>query len=247
MDSRNRTSEYEFTIVIPVFNEEGNISRLADVFGKFLPECSRKACVLFVNDGSKDSSLEKIRKACSLTPDFYYISFTGNRGLTAAMKAGFDYAQSPLVGYIDADLQTAPEDFNLLLEDIDSYSMVMGIRANRKDSFFKNLQSKIANGWRRMMTHDGALDTGCPLKVLHTDVAKKLPLFKGLHRFLPALVLLQEGGNYKQVPVRHFPRTAGQSKFHLWNRLWGPFMDCFAYRWMKKRYLNYTVGEDNLS
>ena len=247
MDSKNRTSEYEFTIVVPVYNEEGNIQRLSEAFGSYLPSCPRKACVLFVNDGSKDSSLDGIRRICSENPDFFYISFTRNRGLTAAMKAGFDYTQSPLVGYIDADLQTTPEDYDLLLEDIDSYSMVIGIRANRKDSFFKNLQSKIANGWRRMMTGDGAIDTGCPLKVLHTDVAKRLPLFKGLHRFLPALVLLQEGGCYKQVPVRHFPRTAGQSKFHLWNRLWGPFMDCFAYRWMKKRYLNYTVGEDNIS
>ena len=73
--------------------------------------------------------------------------------------------------------------------------MVTGIRASRKDSAFKRIQSGIANGFRRMMTHDGALDTGCPLKVLHTDCAKRLPLFKGMHRFIPALVLLQGGGN----------------------------------------------------
>ena len=97
-----------------------------------------------------------------------------------------------------------------------------------------------------VMTHDGATDTGCPLKVLHTDAAKRLPLFKGMHRFLPALILLQDGGCYKQVPVRHFPRTAGKSKFHLWNRLAGPFADCFAYRWMKPRYINYKVGETDL-
>ena len=64
---------------------------------------------------------------------------------------------------------------------------------------------------------------------------------------LPALVLLQEGGSYEQVPVRHFPRTAGKSKYHLWNRLIGPFNDCFAYRWMKPRYINYKVGDDNIS
>ena len=170
-----------------------------------------------------------------------------NAGLSAAIKAGIDYAESEYVGYIDADLQTAPEDFNLLLEDIASYTMVTGVRAERKDSVFKLVQSRIANGFRRMMTHDGATDTGCPLKVLHTDAAKRIPMFKGMHRFLPALVLLQDGGCYKQVPVRHFPRTAGKSKFHLWNRLWGPFADCFAYRWMKPRYINYTVGESDLA
>lgn len=152
---------------------------------------------------------------------------------------------SDYVGYMDADLQTDPEDFNLLLKDIANYEMVTGIRANRKDSFFKNLQSKIANGYRRMMTNDGVADTGCPLKVMHTDAAKKMPLFNGMHRFMPALILLQNG-KVKQIPVRHYPRMAGKSKYHLWNRLTGPFIDCFAYRWMKGRYINYAVDDSNL-
>ena len=242
----NRTIEYNLTIIVPIFNEEDNMKRLGERLSAFLPECSRKACVLFVDDGSKDGSLKGIKEICSRHQDFFYISFEKNAGLSAALKAGFEYAESKLVGYIDADLQTAPEDFNLLLEDIDNYSMVTGIRSGRKDSWFKNTQSKIANGFRRMMTHDGALDTGCPLKVLHTDVAKRIPMFKGMHRFFPALVLLQDGGSYKQVSVRHFPRIAGKSKYHLWNRLWGPFADCFAYRWMKPRYCNFKVTENNL-
>ncbi|MDD4759320.1 MAG: dolichol-phosphate mannosyltransferase, partial [Bacteroidaceae bacterium] len=149
------------------------------------------------------------------------------------------------VGYIDADLQTNPEDFNLLLEPIKDFELVMGIRANRKDTAFKKLQSKIANGFRRMMTHDGVQDTGCPLKVMHTDYAKRVPFFTGMHRFLPALFLLQDA-RIKQIPVRHYPRTAGQSKYNLWNRLVAPFIDCFAYRWMKKRYINYHISENNI-
>lgn len=121
----------------------------------------------------------------------------------------------------------------------------MGIRAKRKDTIFKKLQSKIANGFRRMMTNDGVQDTGCPLKVIRTDYAKRIPFFTGLHRFLPAMILLQEG-TFVQVPVRHYPRVAGVSKYHLWNRLISPFVDCFAYRWMRKRYINYTVAENNL-
>ena len=121
---------------------------------------------------------------------------------------------------------------------------LMGRSATGKDTIFKKLQSKIANGFRRMMTHDGVQDTGCPLKVMHTDYARRVPFFTGMHRFLPALIQLQEG-RVKQVPVRHFPRTAGVSKYHLWNRLVSPFMDCFAYRWMKKRYINYSVSDDN--
>lgn len=242
----NRTASFRFTIIVPLYNEKENLPALEERLGAWLPQCRVSACVLFVNDGSTDGSLALLQEICARHDDFFYISFVRNAGLSAALKAGIDYACSDLVGYMDADLQTAPEDFNLLLEDIDKYSMVTGVRANRKDSGFKKLQSRIANGWRRMMTHDGAVDTGCPLKVLHTDVAKKLPLFKGMHRFIPALVLLQDGGCYKQVPVRHFPRTAGESKFHLWNRLAGPFMDCFAYRWMRPRYINYKVGESNV-
>ena len=96
------------------------------------------------------------------------------------------------------------------------------------------------------MTHDDAIDTGCPLKVMQTAFAKRLPLFTGMHRFLPALILLQDGGSYKQCPVHHFPRTAGKSKYHLWNRLIGPLRDCFAYRWMKKRYINYQIADSNV-
>ncbi len=241
----NHSTDYRFTIIVPVYNEEENMDALARRLDEYLPEALYKACVLFVNDGSKDRSKERIQEICHARADFFYIDLARNSGLSAAIKAGIDYTESRYVGYMDADLQTTPEDFNLLLEHITDYELVMGIRANRKDSFFKKLQSKIANGFRRMMTHDGVEDTGCPLKVLHTDYAKRVPFFTGMHRFLPALILLQEG-RVKQVPVRHFPRTAGVSKYHLWNRLVSPFLDCFAYRWMKKRYINYQVSDTNL-
>lgn len=242
----NKTRNYRFTIVVPIYNEEDNIYSLEEKLDKFLPKALVSACVLFVNDGSKDASLERVKEICDRNKDFYYLSLHKNSGLSAAMKAGIDAAESEYVGYMDADLQTTPEDFNLLLADISNYELVMGIRANRKDSFFKNFQSKIANGFRRLMTNDGVQDTGCPLKVLHTDYAKRIPFFTGMHRFLPALILLQDG-KIKQVPVRHFPRVAGQSKYHLWNRLVSPFLDCFAYRWMKKRYINYQVADNNLT
>lgn len=241
----NATANYDFTIIVPVYNEEDNAEALEKRLSAYLKSAARRACVLFVNDGSKDSSGQKIAEICARQPDMFYISFARNCGLSAALKAGFDASESPLTGYIDADLQTAPEEFNLLLTYADDYELVTGIRANRKDSGFKRLQSKIANSFRRFMTGDDAVDTGCPLKILHTDVARRIPMFTGMHRFLPALVGLQNG-KVKQVPVNHYPRTAGQSKFSLRNRLVGPTLDCFAFRWMRPRWYNYKIESTDL-
>lgn len=241
----NKTCNYELAIIVPVYNEEDNMSKLEELLSVYLTKAIRSTCVLFVNDCSTDGSFDKIKDVCRRHTSFFYISFEKNGGLSAALKAGIDNTDSRFVGYMDADIQTVPDDFNLLLADIDQYELVMGIRANRKDKWGKRIQSKIANGFRRMMTHDGVQDTGCPLKVMHTDYAKRIPFFTGMHRFLPALILLQNG-RVKQVPVRHFPRTAGVSKYHLWNRLVAPFVDCFAYRWMKKRYINYQVAESDV-
>lgn len=241
----NKTSNYLFTIVVPVFNEEGNILRLENELTHFLEIAKIPSCVLFVNDGSKDKSGELIKESCKRNSNLFFIELTRNGGLSAALKAGIDYTQSKYIGYIDADLQTSPEDFNLLLEYIIDYQLVMGIRSGRKDSFVKNISSRIANGFRRFMTHDGVEDTGCPLKILHTEYAKRIPFFTGMHRFLPALIQLQNG-RVRQIPVRHFKRMAGKSKYNLTNRLIGPLKDCFVYRWMKKRYINYEISENNL-
>lgn len=241
----NQTARYQFTILIPVYNEEDNMDALEQRLAVFLPCSAYQACVLFINDGSTDESLERIRQICRREKDFFYLSLKKNAGLSAALKAGIDWVESEYVGYMDADLQTDPEDFNRLFSYLRDYELVTGIRANRKDSSFKKFQSRIANGLRRALTHDGIQDTGCPLKVLHTRCAKRIPFFTGMHRFLPALVLLQEG-TVKQVPVGHYPRVAGQSKFHLGNRLVSPFVDCLAYRWMKKRYINYQVESENI-
>ncbi len=242
----NQTREFTLTIIVPVYNEEDNLDRVETTLAAFLPKASVKSCVLFVNDGSKDGSLRKIEEICRRHDDFFYISSDENHGLSTAIKAGIDTIESKLTGYIDADLQTDPEDFNLLLQYADDYQLVAGIRAQRKDTAFKRLQSKIANGFRRRMTGDCATDTGCPLKVMWTAYAKRLPFFDGMHRFLAALMTLEDG-KYKEMPVRCYPRIAGTSKYHLWNRLKGPFVDCFAFRWMKKRYIRYHIDNDNLS
>lgn len=239
-------ADYKMTIIVPVFNESDNIERLASTFLDYFKQSKTKSKVLFIDDGSTDDSFAKIEAVCQNNLDFSYLKFKTNCGLSSAIKAGIDYISTPLIGYIDADLQTSPSDFEKLLADINNYSAVIGFRGNRKDTFSKNIQSKIANSIRRLLINDGIIDTGCPLKVIHTHVAKKLPFFDGMHRFIPALIKLQ-GGTVKQINVRHFERLAGKSKFRFFNRSIKPLQDSFAYRWMRSRYINYIVEKTNIS
>lgn len=228
----------EFTIIIPVFNEEENLLQVEESLRNYIPIALKKPCILFVNDGSTDQSETVIKKICSRNSDFYYISLITNHGLSTALKAGFDWVTTPLLGYIDSDLQTRPEDFNILLQHIDRYDLVTGIRKGRKDGIIKNISSKIGNAIRRVFTSDGMADTGCPLKVIKTEYAQRIPMFKGMHRFLPAMILLQKGTIF-QIPVSHFPRKGGKTKFGITNRVFGPLSACFAYLWMKRNYIHF--------
>jgi glycosyltransferase involved in cell wall biosynthesis len=242
----NATAAYRFTIVVPVFNERDNLPELEKRLSAYLEKTVvRPACVLFVDDGSTDGGNRLLEEICRRNKAFYCLRFTANYGLSAALKAGFDHCESPLVGYIDSDLQTDPEDFDLLLPHAEEHAMVMGIRTKRKDRFSKRLISIIANSSRRRIVHDTARDTGCPLKVLQTSYARQLPCLDGMHRFLPSLIS-NLGGDYLQIPVHHHPRTAGQSKFNLKNRFWGPIRDAFGYRWYQRRRVEYTIENSQL-
>jgi dolichol-phosphate mannosyltransferase len=238
--------KYDFTIIIPVFNESGNLERVENECKLFLSSCLLRSSILFVNDGSTDNSQALIESICKRNDHFHFIEFEKNFGLSAAIKAGIDHVDAALTGYMDADLQTSPEDFHILLKELGDHAMVTGVRTRRNDSFVKNASSLIANKIRRFFTRDGMEDTGCPLKIIRTNFARRVPMFNGLHRFLPAMILLQKG-TVRQVSVRHFPRIAGKSNFGLANRLVGPLMDCFAYLWMKKKYINYSVKKSRVT
>ncbi len=235
-------SSSKLTIVVPVYNEQGSLLRLKTETDKFLASNTISASVLFVNDGSTDASLDLIKKVCQSDDRYTYISLDRNHGLSTAIKAGIDHTHSKWIGYLDADLQTSPSDFSLLLPYIHQYDLVLGHRHNRKDKFIKKVSSLIANSFRRRVLVDGVKDTGCPLKILKTAMARKIPFFTGMHRFIPALIQIQ-GGTVKEIPVRHFPRLEGQPKYHLGNRIIKPFMDTLAVYWIKKRNISYHIIE----
>ena len=228
------------TIIVPLYNEEGNLRLLATELTNYINQTSYKAKVLFVNDGSSDNSTRILEEICNEFPSFQYIHLKKNCGLSTALKAGIDQVDTKYSGYIDADLQTSPFDFDLLMDLANGADLVTGIREKRKDGIFKLISSRIANAIRQAVTHDGVSDTGCPLKIFRTDTVRQIPFFDGMHRFLPALIKLQ-GGIVKQVPVRHFERMAGKSKYHLFNRLVGPTTDLIAFAWMRKRYIRYEI------
>lgn len=230
------------TIIVPIYNEEDNIEQLKKEMDRFFESSAKqmKASVLFVNDGSTDRSQQMIERLCHESEQYAFIELDQNRGLSTAIKAGISEIKTELIGYIDADLQTHPIDFLKLLPYSEDYELVSGIRLKRNDGLVKVISSKIANWFRRLMINDGIQDTGCPLKIIHKSSADAIPFFDGMHRFIPALIQLQNG-KIKQVPIPHYERYAGTSKYHLFNRLRKPFVDTFAYNWMKSRYIRYQI------
>lgn len=233
---------YQFTILVPIFNEEDAIERLVSKLSEYLEIASRKTNVILIDDGSTDNSRTLIKNYCKGKENFEYILFKNNSGKGGALKAGFEATTAPVLGYIDADLQTYPEDFELLLPHIEEFQLVTGRRITRQDSIVKRFSSRFGNTVRQIFTKDGMNDTGCPLKIIQTSYAKNIPLFAGLQRFLPAMILLQDG-KIKEIPIKHYPRIEGESKYGFSNRFMGPLMDCFAYVWMKKTYIKYEIAE----
>jgi len=239
------SSNDKVTIIVPVFNEEESLPRVKAEADKLLQSSPVGIRFLFVDDKSGDGSLDLMKRFAQEDPShFSYISLKKNSGLSTAMKAGIDCVETPYAGYIDSDLQTSPQDFLVFFEFMEQYTMINGIRQKRSDTIVKKMSSKIANGFRRVMINDGIEDTCCPLKIMETKTARTIPFFKGMHRFIPALVQLQ-GGTVRQVPVQHFPRMEGTAKYHLWNRLVGPFMDTLAFVWMRKRNIRYEIRESS--
>ena len=131
-------------------------------------------------------------------------------------------------------------DFLKLLPHCGAYDLVNGVRTNRKDGWVKRISSKIANAIRHRMLHDGMTDTCCPLKIGRTCVLQSIPFFNGAHRFIPALVQMK-GGRVLQTPVSHYPRVAGEAKYHLRNRLLGPLLGLLVVAWLQRHPVHYQV------
>jgi len=226
------------SVIAPVYNEEENIKR----FIKKVEDAVRKDFVsyeiILINDGSTDKSREILDKEASQNAHVKVFHFTRNNGQTAALAAGFEKSSGDIVVTMDSDLQTDPEDIYTLLPYLKNYDMVNGKRASREDGIKKKISSLVGNGVRNLITGDNIKDTGCPLKLFNKEVAKSYVLFEGMHRFLPTLAKLR-GFRVIEVPVRHYDREFGVSKYGVFNRLFKGLKDAFAVKWMKNRILKY--------
>ena len=234
----------ELSLVIPAYNERDNLAPLLMEIGVALAGHAYE--VIVVDDGSSDGTLAALKSLRPHHPQLHIIAFERNAGQTAAFAAGFRAARAPVVVTMDADLQNDPADIPRLLETMNSTgaTAVAGYRASRRDTAWKRLQSRIANGVRNRLNGEVIRDTGCSLKAFRTEAVQSLPLFAGMHRFLPTLIKMQ-GGTVSEVPVGHRPRRHGATKYGMWNRVWRSLVDAFAVRWMQSRALRYHVREEN--
>ncbi len=235
----------ELSLVVPVYNERESLSLLVEEIGRALSERSYE--IVAVDDGSTDGSLETLKVLKRDHAELHIVAFAANAGQTAALAAGFQAARGLTIVTLDADLQNDPADIPALLAELErsGATAVVGYRVGRRDSEWKRLQSRIANGVRNWLNGETIRDTGCSLKAFRADAVRALPLFTGMHRFLPTLIKLH-GGTVAEVPVRHWPRRFGRTKYGMWNRVFRSFADALAVRWMQRRALRYRVTEELL-
>jgi glycosyltransferase involved in cell wall biosynthesis len=159
-----------------------------------------------------------------------------NCGESAAEATGFAHARGEWIITIDADQQNDPADIPSLLEASKNVDAVCGVRTKREDDFVKRISSRIANGFRNWVTGDVIADAGCTFRALRKEALREIPVFNGMHRFLPTLLRLQ-GFTVIEIPVNHRPRTRGESKYGIGNRMFRGLIDCFAIHWWRKRCL----------
>lgn len=233
------------SVIVPVFNEEGNLLPLLGEVSRVLDPLDTSYEVLFVDDGSQDSSLEVMKELSLLNSSVRALALARHSGQSAALSAGFKAARGDVVVTLDADLQNDPRDILLLLSQLDTYDVVVGWRATRQDVFSKRLASRIGNFVRNCALHEDIRDTGCPLKAFKRAALANLPSFDGMHRFLPSLCSVR-GFSVTQVPVAHRPRRSGKTKYGVWGRLFITLPDLLGVRWIRSRWIDCPAREESL-
>lgn len=227
----------EVSIVVPVKDEEENVAVLAKEIDVSMDRVGYGWECVWIDDGSTDSTGKELMKLHEGNPRHRFIVLSRNFGQSAALSVGFQNARGDIIATLDGDGQNDPNDIPRLIEMLREHDadMVNGVRRKRHDSFVRKVSSKIANGFRNMVTGDRVVDVGCSVRVFRSVCARRIPVFKGMHRFFPTLVRIQGFSRIMEAPVNHRPRMCGTTKYGIQNRLWVGLADLGAVKWMQKR------------
>lgn len=224
------------SVVIPAFNEAGNVEPLVLEIAATLAAVEGGFEIIIVDDASTDGTADVLRgiSHSTLFPVFHRF----NCGQSAAVASGFHAARGDWVATLDGDGQNDPADLPAMLARAiaESCDCVTGVRRRRQDNFVRRVSSRVANGFRNWITGDRVTDSGCGVRVVRRAALREVPIFNGMHRFLPTL-LRGQGFSVIEHEVNHRERRSGVSKYGVGNRLWRGIRDCFGVRWYLRRAL----------
>jgi len=234
----------ELSVVVPAFNEVENLDPLLAEVRAALEAVGGCWEIVLVDDGSSDGTGERILAEAGRDPRVRPVLLERRVGQSAALAAGLSRARGRVIVTLDADLQNDPADLPRVLAALESADVVSGIRRGRHDPWTRRVSSRIANSVRRAVLGDPVTDIGCSFKAYRREALEGLPLFVGVHRFLPALCVLR-GARLAEVELTHRPRRHGVSKYGVSNRLWRGLHDLIGVHWLKSRLVRYRVREVN--
>lgn len=234
----------QLTAVVPAYNEVESLPPLLAELRAALDATRESWELVLVDDGSTDGTEALLLAEAARDPRLVIVRFEKNAGQSAALAAGLTRARGEVVVTLDADLQNDPADIPTLLAALADADVVSGVRAKRHDSWIRRVSSRVANATRRAVIGDSITDIGCSLKAYRREVLEGLPMFVGVHRFLPALCVFR-GARLAEVPLAHRPRRHGVSKYGVHNRLWRGINDLIGVNWLKSRLIRIRVREED--
>jgi len=236
-------SGVSLSLVVPLFNEREVVERLIERIDRFTSQLELPFEVILVDDGSSDGTAACVAEKIRNRSGYRLLRLKRNYGQSTAIWAGFEAARGEIIATIDGDLQNEPCDLLLMLPLLKECDCVVGVRVERQDNLLRRLSGKLANWVRRKICKDPFRDTGCGVRVFRRRCLQHLFPFNGIHRWLPVLLQMM-GYEVREIPVRHFPRPGGSSKYGVLNRLWRGLVDLAGVSWMKRRAIRYEIKKE---
>ena len=233
------------SIVLPCYNEEGNIAKLIAAIRYSLGPLKIDYEIVITDDCSRDNSWGLLKELAEADKRIRVQRFGKNSGQSAALWAGMKAARGKFLATLDADMQNDPSDLPKFLEALEKYDCVCGSRVESRskgDNKIRVFSSRIANRVRNKLSGETISDSGCCFRAFKRECIADLKFFKGMHRFMPTLIKM-EGFSVTEIPISTNRRFAGKTNYGVWNRLFSSFYDLLAVRWMKKRMFRFKIAE----